>query len=120
LFERKFRARKDDLQLPEMLFMLTGNVLIFDHRLRTLKIVVNAFVDDAAPEKVYARAVESVDSLCNNWQSRPICRSSRLRWTKNSRCRAATFGVKSLSAQWSEPGNTFARRHLPGRLIATI
>jgi anthranilate synthase component I len=56
-------AREDDLQLPEMLFMLTGNVLIFDHRLRTLKVVVNAFVDDAAPEKVYARAVESVDSI---------------------------------------------------------
>jgi anthranilate synthase component 1 len=56
-------AREDDLQLPEMLFMLTGNVLIFDHRLRTLKVVVNAFVDDAAPEKIYARAVESVDSI---------------------------------------------------------
>src|SRR5438105_15964893 len=56
-------AREDDLQLPEMLFMLTGNVLIFDHRLRTLKVVVNAFVDEAAPEKVYARAVESVDSI---------------------------------------------------------
>src|SRR6266705_3421535 len=56
-------AREDDLQLPEMLFMLTGNVLIFDHRLRSLKIVVNAFVDDGAPEKVYARAIESVDSI---------------------------------------------------------
>jgi anthranilate synthase component 1 len=56
-------AREDDLQLPEMLFMLTGNVLIFDHRLRSLKVVVNAFLDDAALEKVYARAVESVDSI---------------------------------------------------------
>jgi len=63
-FEPKVPAAwEDDLQLPEMLFMLTGNVLIFDHRLRTLKVVVNAFVDDAAPEKVYARAVESVDSI---------------------------------------------------------
>ena len=56
-------AREDDLQLPEMLFMLTGNVLIFDHRLRRLKIVVNAFLDHGSPEKVYARAVESVDSI---------------------------------------------------------
>jgi anthranilate synthase component 1 len=64
LFEPKVpAARKDDLQLPDMLFMLTGNVLIFDHRLRTLKIVVNAFLDDRPPEKVYARAVESVDSI---------------------------------------------------------
>ena len=63
-FESKVpTAREDDLQLPEMLFMLTGNVLIFDHRLRSLKIVVNAFLDHGPPEKVYARAVESVDSI---------------------------------------------------------
>src|SRR5438552_7582798 len=64
LFEPKVpAARKNDVQLPDMLFMLTGNVLIFDHRLRTLKIVVNAFLNDRPPEKVYARAVESVDSI---------------------------------------------------------
>src|SRR6266542_3386905 len=63
-FEPKVRtAREDDLQLPEMLFMLTGNVLIFDHRLRSLKIVINAFLDGGSPEKVYARAVESVQSI---------------------------------------------------------
>src|SRR5947208_1161363 len=56
-------AREDDLQLPEMLFMLTGNVLIFDHRLRSLKIVVNAFVDGGSAEKAYARAIESVESI---------------------------------------------------------
>jgi anthranilate synthase component 1 len=56
-------AREDDLQLPEMLFMLTGNVLIFDHRLRSLKIVVNAFLDGGSAEKSYARAIESVESI---------------------------------------------------------
>ncbi|HEY4255749.1 MAG TPA: anthranilate synthase component I [Candidatus Udaeobacter sp.] len=56
-------AREDDLRLPEMLFMLTGNVLIFDHRLRSLKIVVNAFLDDDSAEKAYARASESVESI---------------------------------------------------------
>ena len=56
-------AREDDLQLPEMLFMLSGNVLIFDHRLRSLKIVVNAFLDGGSAEKAYARAVESVQSI---------------------------------------------------------
>src|SRR6478672_5358820 len=63
-FEPKVRtAREDDLQLPEMLFMLTGNVLIFDHRLRSLKIVVTAFLDGGSTEKVYARAVASVQSI---------------------------------------------------------
>jgi anthranilate synthase component I len=56
-------ARDDDLQLPEMLFMMAGNVLIFDHRLRRLKIVVNAFLDGGSLEKVYAHAVESVHSI---------------------------------------------------------
>src|SRR6266571_1671450 len=56
-------AREDYLQLPEMLFMLTGNVLIFDHRLRSLKIVVNAFLDGGSAEKAYARAIESVESI---------------------------------------------------------
>jgi anthranilate synthase component 1 len=56
-------AREDDLHLPEMLFMLTGNVLIFDHRLRSLKIVVNAFLDGGSAEKAYARAIESVESI---------------------------------------------------------
>src|SRR5205085_2532956 len=56
-------ARKDDLELPEMLFMLTGNVLIFDHRLRSLKIVVNSFLDGGSAEKSYARAIESVESI---------------------------------------------------------
>ena len=56
-------AREDELQLPEMLFMLTGNVLIFDHRLRSLKIVVNAFLDGGSPEKAYTHAIESVESI---------------------------------------------------------
>src|SRR5690242_2926370 len=63
-FEAKVpAAREDDLHLPEMLFMVTGNILVFDHRLRTLKIVVNTFLDGGSPEKNYARAVESVDSI---------------------------------------------------------
>src|SRR5712675_1159639 len=36
-------ASRDELQLPEALFMITNSLLIFDHRLRSLKIVVNAF-----------------------------------------------------------------------------
>src|SRR5216117_3032448 len=59
-------AREDDLQLPELLFILTGNVLIFDHRLRSLKIVVNAFLDDGPLEEIYARAAESVGTIARH------------------------------------------------------
>ena len=58
-FERKVPvADRDDLNLPEMLFMITSSLLIFDHQLRSLKIVVNAFIEDGSPEAVYARAAE--------------------------------------------------------------
>src|SRR5438045_2847120 len=56
-------AQGDDLQLPEMLFMIPTSLLIFDHRLRSLKIVVNAFLEDDSPEAVYARAAESADAI---------------------------------------------------------
>src|SRR2546422_838734 len=36
-------AERDELELPEMLFMITGPVVIFDHRLRTVRILNNAF-----------------------------------------------------------------------------
>jgi anthranilate synthase component 1 len=56
-------AHHDYLRLPETLFMLTNSVLIFDHRLRSLKIVVNAYLDDGPPGQIYARAAESIDEI---------------------------------------------------------
>src|SRR5437762_5525971 len=63
-FEPKVPAAdRDDLNLPEMLFMITSSLLIFDHQLRSLKIVVNAFIEDGSLEAVYARAAESAGVL---------------------------------------------------------
>jgi anthranilate synthase component 1 len=56
-------AERDELRLPEMVFMITTNLLIFDHRLRTLKIVANAFLEDGPLEKVYARATDSIHAI---------------------------------------------------------
>ena len=53
----------DELGLPEMIFLITGNLLIFDHRLRSLKVVVNAFLEDGPAEKVYAEATRSIERL---------------------------------------------------------
>jgi anthranilate synthase component 1 len=65
-FEPKVPAAEyDELQLPEAVFMITSSLLIFDHRLRTLKIVVNAFLDDGPVEKVYARAAETIDTIAH-------------------------------------------------------
>lgn len=56
-------ASKDELRLPEMLFMITSNLLIFDHRLRSLKIVVNTFLEDGTPEAAYGRAAQSINAI---------------------------------------------------------
>ena len=56
-------AERDELKLPEMVFMIPSSLLIFDHRLRTLTIVANAFLEDSPLENVYARAVESIDAI---------------------------------------------------------
>jgi len=36
----------DDLKLPELIFMVMGLVVVFDHRYRRVKIVANAFLED--------------------------------------------------------------------------
>jgi anthranilate synthase component 1 len=54
---------QDELGLPEALLMIPSAILIFDHRLRSLKIVLNAFFEDGEVEKVYSRAVESINEI---------------------------------------------------------
>ncbi|MDP0490475.1 MAG: anthranilate synthase component I [Verrucomicrobiota bacterium JB023] len=48
---------EDDLGLPEALFMLAGEVLVFDHKLRRLLVVANAFIDEhESAEEAFADA----------------------------------------------------------------
>jgi anthranilate synthase component I len=56
-------AQQDELHLPDALFMLPSVLLVFDHRLRSLKIIVNAFLGNGPPEQVYACAVECLASI---------------------------------------------------------
>jgi anthranilate synthase component 1 len=37
---------EDDLNLPEMIFMIMGLLVVFDHRYRRVKVVANVFLDD--------------------------------------------------------------------------
>ena len=74
-------APRDELQLPEALFMITNSLLIFDHRLRSLKIVVNAFLDDGSLEEVYAQAAESIGTIVHQ-----LTKSADLRFISNTDC----------------------------------
>ncbi len=58
------RAKNNDLGLPDTFFFLADSVLIFDHLERSIKIVVNAILDDeTAPEIAYQRAVDKIAQL---------------------------------------------------------
>ena len=49
----------DDLGLPESLFTITDTLLIFDHRTRRLRVVVNAHVEGEV-EAAYQKAADSI------------------------------------------------------------
>ena len=65
-------APDDELGLPDMVFMLTGTLVIFDHRFRKLQLVANVFLDDHENlETAYADARARIQQLIANL-SRPI------------------------------------------------
>lgn len=61
-FENVPGTSDDDLDLPEMVFMLTDTILIFDHLKHRVKIVANAHVNGAAASS-YDQAVTKIESI---------------------------------------------------------
>jgi anthranilate synthase component 1 len=54
----------DPLGIPDAMFVLADTLLVFDHRLRRLQVVANAFMDDfPAPEDAYAKAREKIAAM---------------------------------------------------------
>ena len=54
---------KDELGLPDMLFMVADTLLIFDHRYRQLKIVANALIENNEVDSAYDAAVERIREI---------------------------------------------------------
>src|SRR5438874_206659 len=61
-FEKLPDLTPDPLGLPDVYFVLTDTLLIFDHVLNKIKVLCNARVD-GDPAATYARAVEKIDGL---------------------------------------------------------
>ncbi|MCM8796801.1 MAG: anthranilate synthase component I [Candidatus Omnitrophica bacterium] len=58
----------DDLNVPDSVFMLTDNILIFDHIKHTVKIVVNLMLGDRKfsrqeKAKAYLNAIKKIDAI---------------------------------------------------------
>src|SRR5215475_1474508 len=53
---------RDDLKIPEMIFMIPRMLLVFDHRFRKLQLICNAHINDkASPNQAYDRAVSDLE-----------------------------------------------------------
>jgi len=63
---------KDELGLPDMVFMITDTVLVFDHRTRRLSIIANVHTDEHADlKKAYEWAKTQIGDMMNKLE-RPL------------------------------------------------
>lgn len=65
-FETLPDLTEDDLALPDVLFLLTDTLLIFDNLSHRIQVVSNAFVSDTAPSTVHAAydlALSKIEAL---------------------------------------------------------
>jgi len=54
---------KDELQLPESFFFITDTLLIFDHQLRRLRVMANAYVENDNADAAYDAACERIREI---------------------------------------------------------
>jgi anthranilate synthase component 1 len=95
-------APPDDVDVPEMAFLLADAVLVFDHLKHTLTIVVNAFVSGSGIDTAYERAVARIGEL-KAALARPLparepafSRAAGLQLTSNTDPRAYRAGVATI------------------------
>ena len=53
----------EDLGWPDMVFLVTDTLVIFDHVRHAIRIVANAHVGDMAPERAYERAAQRIEEI---------------------------------------------------------
>src|SRR5690606_14096297 len=70
-FENLPDANPDPLELPEAYFIFSDTVLIFDHALRTLKIVANTHVDGEDPDRAYDEALGRIGQVLDRLAAHP-------------------------------------------------
>ncbi|HNX81196.1 MAG TPA: anthranilate synthase component I [Candidatus Omnitrophota bacterium] len=83
-FERIPDKNPDELGLPDMFFMFTDTILLFDHVNHTIKVVANVIlsglhVSRAAKKRAYDQAVRKIDTIiadCRRTIPRPLVRKA--------------------------------------------
>jgi len=70
-FENIRQSDKPGAGCPDLFFMLTDTLLIFDNVAQKIKVVANAHVGEAGPEAAYNEAVAKIDALFKTLTGKP-------------------------------------------------
>lgn len=70
-FEEIPKMGRNDLDLPDLAFIFTDTVLIFDHLKHKIKVLVNAHTD-GSPDMVYDEAVAKIESIIEKIRSNSV------------------------------------------------
>lgn len=118
-FEKLPVLIKDDLQLPDILFVLTKHLIIFDHLNQKIKVVVCAEIDPKSSDKqkisVYRRTLKEINNLVNQF-------NAPLPHKVSKRVRCAKLNVKSnfSEAQFKEIVRKAKKEIKSGEIIQAV
>ncbi|HET6514881.1 MAG TPA: anthranilate synthase component I [Thermodesulfovibrionales bacterium] len=115
-FEKIPDMKRPGTDLPDMFFMLTDTMLIFDSLKQKIKIVSNVHVDGKGSQKAYREAVEKIDNLTEKL-TRPRTRylkqethrrsPRQKRFTSNFRTREAFEDAVARAKEYIAAGDIF-------------
>lgn len=97
-FERLPAKTKDDLGLDDMVLMLANDLIVFDHRHRTIKVVSCVHCapkdSDAVKIKKYNAALKTIDALIKDLNKQPAVKPAKKTFKKlviKSNCTQAEY-----------------------------
>ncbi len=71
-WEKIPQTKKDDLHLPDMFFLITEIVVVFDHVRHKMKIICNTFIEDTDKKylnKLYDKTIKKIDAVIEKLQN---------------------------------------------------
>jgi anthranilate synthase component 1 len=105
---------RDDLRIPEMSFMIARVLVVFDHRFRRLRLIVNALIEEGRKiEEIYQEALARSNELCLrlsrplNLPAIPARRIEKLASAQSNFSRDEFEGVVGQAREYIAAGDIF-------------
>ncbi len=68
-FENISKNAADDLKIPEMVFLFTDTVIVFDHIKHKIMVIANILVNGGDVNDLYGKAIEKIDAMIKKLRS---------------------------------------------------